>query len=920
MTLAISLSPPSTDISTGLLSSLLGPNWWLLATGQAPAGAGSVLAHLFSIADIALLMYVSALLVYQATVGGMATAHEGTPLGRRYHSIWAPIRGPASFALLFPLPWAKGLALIQCIALLAVYWGVGVADDVWSGFVQEIPAMSGVIMPSQSSARRDNEFVEKLAVLTAVQSYVVNRENVPLTPTWVWRGNVNSGDWIDTVALGTGGAAAAAQATGSTANAVTSQQFIAGMGTIDIPCSNNMNNQGTTASSGIWSSIGNSVFSGLNWIAGEAASLGVPGASVEYAQANPVCVAEQNAVNNVMNAMRPIANQIVDQNAQNNAAPVTPSQIAAVVQTYATQQENLYNQFNNDQGIALNAEIKNFANESSGLGWASSSFYYWTLNNINASALASEAMLHPKVNMPNLQYIGMGTASYIEPTLKTAFAVVNHYQSSNSYLGAATLAATAGGTSGKSSWMGGKVLNVVSSLDSGNPLANMMAAGHSIITAGELVAAGGGAAAVISNGIQIGATVAGGAVGGAADPLGGESLGVATGAAGGWAAGALVGDGVRAVASVADTLGKLLIPIGLGLVVEGAIIAYVIPAIPGAIMTIAVIGWLFLVMELMIAAPLWAAAHAYAEGEGFAPQQAMYGYGAAIGIVMRPVLLTFGFIFMFFLIFIVGHFVGGAMSIYMSGMNGFNLGIVGSVAILAIILGTIWGSMKFLMGLITHLADQVPQWIGGRGQHLGEKEQAIQGADSGSNKAKGVAMGAYGVGKSWAGGVARDREKAAQGKENAKNKPNPSGGDATGKTVEGSETKNNEAGGQRGNIGNGSGAGNRGSTGGGNTTTNNGSNGSGAAAPKTVNAGESSGKANVPSSRNSSSGNAAGGKTSSTGQTSSTSTGTGNGASGVETEGRSSANGSQGTANHQRTPSQASPTTGNETEGQGSTE
>ena len=792
MSLAISLSPPSTDISTGLLSSLLGPNWWLLATGQAPAGAGSILANLFSIADIALLMYVSALLVYQATVGGMATAHEGTPLGRRYHSIWAPIRGPASFALLFPLPWAKGLALIQCIALLAVYWGVGVADDVWSGFVQEIPAMSGVIMPSQSSARRDNEFVEKLAVLTTVQSYVDNREGVPLTPIWVWRGNVNSGDWIDTVKMGAGGGAAAANATNSAANSVTSKQFIAGMGTIEIPCSNNMNSQGTTASSGIWSSIGNSVFSGLNWIAGEAASLGVPGASVEYAQGNPVCVAEQGAVNNVMNALRPIANQIVDQNAQNNSAPVQPSQIAEVVRTYAMQQENLYNQLNNDQGTALKAEINNFATESESLGWASSSFYYWTLNNINASAQASMKMLHPKVNMPNLQYISMGTASYIEPTLKTAFAVVNHYQSSNNYLGAATLAATAGGTSGKSSWLGGKVLDVVSSLDSGNPLANMMAAGHGIITAGELVAAGGGVMAGVANGISIAAPLVGGAAG-ALVPGGGETGGTeiagdaAGGAAGGWIAGKLASPAARMVANTADKLGKLMLPIGLGLVVEGAIIAYVIPAIPGAIMTIAVIGWLFLVMELMVAAPLWAAAHAYAEGEGFAPQQAMYGYGAAIGIVMRPVLLTFGFVFMFFLIFIVGHFVGGAMSIYMMGMNGFHLGIVGSVAVLAVILGTIWGSMKLLMGLITHLADQVPQWIGGRGQHLGEKEQAIQGAESGANKAKVVAAAAYGVTKlAKSADDDKDGGKGNPGgsKTNAgTNAGNIGGGEAAGKTV-----------------------------------------------------------------------------------------------------------------------------------------
>lgn len=41
---------------------------------------------------------------------------------------------------------------------------------------------------------------------------------------------------------------------------------------------------------------------------------------------------------------------------------------------------------------------------------------------------------------------------------------------------------------------------------------------------------------------------------------------------------------------LASLIGKLMIPLGLALVVEGAIIAYVIPAIPGAIMTIAVIG------------------------------------------------------------------------------------------------------------------------------------------------------------------------------------------------------------------------------------------------------------------------------------------------------------------------------------------
>ena len=822
MSIGISLSPPGTDISVGLLSSLLGHKWWLLATGQAPAGAGSILGTMFSVFDIALLMYVSALLVYQATVGGMATAHEGTPLGRRYHSIWAPIRGPAAFALLFPLPWAKGLALIQCIALLAVYWGIGVADDVWNAFVQEIPKMSGVIMPSQSSIRRDNDFVEKLAILATVQSYVVNREGVSLTPTWVWRGNVNSGTWIDTVKLGKGGGAAAARATGSSANAITSRQFVAGMGTIEVPCSINMNSKGVATPSGFWSGLGDDINDATNYVL-NAASTVVPGvsSSVEHAKENQVCVDELMAINKVMGGshgqkgMRSIANQIVEQNAQNNAAPVKPSQIAALVKTYAKAQESLYNQLNHDQGAALKAQIKNFAKESQSLGWASSSFYYWTLNNINASAQASEAMLHPKVILPNLQYIGMGTGNYIEPTLKAAFAVINHYESSNDYLSAATLAAKAGGPSEKTSYFGGKVLGIVSSLDSGNPLANMMSAGRGIITAGELLAAGGGTAAVIANGVKVGATLLGAGVGAAVPIAGetgvGEEGGATIGAAGGgFVANMIASPAARMIASAASTLGKLMIPIGLGLLVEGAIIAYVIPAIPGAIMTIAVIGWLFLVMELMVAAPLWAAAHAYAEGEGFAPQQAMYGYGAAIGIVMRPALLTFGFVFMFFLIFIVGHFVGGAMSVYMSGMSGFDVGPVGAVAILAIIIGTIWGSIKFLMGLITHLADQVPQWIGGRGQHLGEKETAIQGAESGSNKAKGVAVAAYGVGRSFSGDVEKKIDKAVERRaassgetpepkegrrrkvsvtSSTTNTSNISGRDADGKTVDGEDKR-----------------------------------------------------------------------------------------------------------------------------------
>jgi conjugal transfer/type IV secretion protein DotA/TraY len=86
------------------------------------------------------------------------------------------------------------------------------------------------------------------------------------------------------------------------------------------------------------------------------------------------------------------------------------------------------------------------------------------------------------------------------------------------------------------------------------------------------------------------------------------------------------------------------------------------------IMITAVIGWLFLVVELLVASPIWVVAHAYAEGEGFAPQQASYGYGAMIGVMARPVALVFGFAFSFYIIGIASWFAAQALGIFLSGM------------------------------------------------------------------------------------------------------------------------------------------------------------------------------------------------------------------------------------------------------------
>ena len=149
---------------------------------------------------------------------------------------------------------------------------------------------------------------------------------------------------------------------------------------------------------------------------------------------------------------------------------------------------------------------------------------------------------------------------------------------------------------------------------------------------------------------------------------------------------------------------------------------------PGMLMITAVIGWLFLVVELLVAAPVWAVAHAYAEGEGFAPQQANYGYGAMIGVLMRPVALVFGFVFMFFIMNIAMWFAAVAMALFLSTMiTSSSIGFGTMLGAMSVIVATAFMVVKYVMQMITHLPDNLPNWMGGRGTNTGDLAAAQQG-------------------------------------------------------------------------------------------------------------------------------------------------------------------------------------------------
>lgn len=88
---------------------------------------------------ISVLMAVSAAMMsYQIVLGCAATAHEGKLLGQRWHSMFAPIRVVYGVACLAPA--VKGLCLLQ---VLVVYMAVAsgqIGNVIWSGFVDNLDA------------------------------------------------------------------------------------------------------------------------------------------------------------------------------------------------------------------------------------------------------------------------------------------------------------------------------------------------------------------------------------------------------------------------------------------------------------------------------------------------------------------------------------------------------------------------------------------------------------------------------------------------------------------------------------------------------------------------------------------------------------------------------------------------------------
>ncbi len=128
---------PQNDIAFLMLDQIFGiPG--LFGSAAAPTGPATVpafnigLQNLFSFYSYALLIVGLLILLYYVVILVVETAHTGTPFGRRFDSVWAPIRLVMAIALLVPINY--GMNSAQYITLYAAKLGSNFATNGWKRF------------------------------------------------------------------------------------------------------------------------------------------------------------------------------------------------------------------------------------------------------------------------------------------------------------------------------------------------------------------------------------------------------------------------------------------------------------------------------------------------------------------------------------------------------------------------------------------------------------------------------------------------------------------------------------------------------------------------------------------------------------------------------------------------------------------
>lgn len=611
------VAPPG-DASLALLEQII---------GSPSVGPKALFKEPMNVFLMAVLAFSSLIFGYVALVGTLQSAHDGVLLGKKWSTVWLPIRFAAGFILLFPT--ADGLCLAQQGMRWGVEQGVAIASTAWlraiNGFVESGSAHVAVRSADTADVRRAVAEVMKAEICTQhLRDHVLVEPQ--LAGRMVTRG---SESFIATTAasfLGkefNGGRIEWGPYPGQGSGYRTDV-----CGAIEIPNTQNLNP-----------------------------------AIKAHAVADGWGLIQINAMIVAANVLAPVAKEctslesIRDRDFQACPLSAYVDALDRATKAYSDHIAVHFDRTVRTQNEKLHASIERDAREN---GWLTAGWHYYQIARISEDlnrATTSVPTVFPMrfgdgfvnrqavaeklggfnsgpLSVMDVAAITAPVDAALEMSARLLSGALDEYASQTSDLGdrMSEIDTTAGGSISRNSVANGirSVTHLFFGLDSnaaddssrhfGYDPNNPAPAIVQLKTLGDYFM-----------GIGMAGFAAIGIADGAKDLIG--------------AAGPK-GAAVKAVISrVISDAAKPIAYTALGLMIAfGAILALWVPMLPFAIWLGQSIGWFISVLEMLIATPIWIAAHMHPDGEGMSSRQSASGYMIIIELIARPTLMLFGLI------------------------------------------------------------------------------------------------------------------------------------------------------------------------------------------------------------------------------------------------------------------------------------
>ena len=175
-----------TDASKQILDTFLGQGWDTWGAGLGGSQASELMLQIFSAFNLVALAVISALFLWVMALAVAGTAHEGVPFGKRFSSLWMPLRFVGAMGALAPI--FKGLSLFQVAILACIGFSINLGNFVWelgTDYFVEHAGQITVQAPDQNVthyAAITNGALESLTL----QYYLNERRGMNISPGGEW--------------------------------------------------------------------------------------------------------------------------------------------------------------------------------------------------------------------------------------------------------------------------------------------------------------------------------------------------------------------------------------------------------------------------------------------------------------------------------------------------------------------------------------------------------------------------------------------------------------------------------------------------------------------------------------------------------------------------------------------------------------